>query len=300
MRMKRFTFHATGGSNSLELAPATMGVRMRGAPGSSGSPACERTMMLHLLSESIQSRLHGTCLFYPSSAGDLAEPVHLFTPCIKSFWFVDVGYFGQPGSVHQAKPALDPSQGFVFLSADIRENLVPETDWRVDPTFGAVGPCIRSETYTHLDSGDKIVIHRCRRRGVTALRDLPEPLGVFFYRGDSMEGSRTLWLTVGPRRPRHFLDVLGLLVDGGLVATDGSNCMPRSGGRENPYRHFREIADALRSDENPRDGFSFADPDGRCFRLLGTAASQLEQPTLLWRVRLDRQKADEAPSRAPD
>jgi hypothetical protein len=245
----------------------------------------EPRMTIELLSDEIRSRLRGTCLFYPCSGRDLAEPVRLFAPFVKSFWFADISYFPVAGSVHRAAPALAPSTGLEFVSAEIRENLIPECEWIDDPKYARVAPCIRAETYRHPRSAELIVICRHRRRGPSALRSLHEPVGVFFYRGDSggEGGSGTLWLTVSRRGANVFLEVLDRLVDGGLIVTDGSNCLPNDG--HNPYRHFAEAAEAW-ARESACEDFSFRDPDGRYFRLLGRPSSLWDRPTLMWQMSL--------------
>ena len=238
-------------------------------------------MQSELLTNAIQHQLQGTCLFYPGSARDILDPVMLFAPAIRSFWFADISYFAQQDEAASAEPALKVADGFEFLSAHVQTKLIPEVDWIKDPKYRGVEPCIRSEAYKHLASGAEIFIHRTRRRGPSALRSLIEPLGVFFFRGDSDEGgSGTLWLTA-TKSKELIVEVLARLVDHGLIATDGSLC---SGSPKNQYSQFAQIAHTWRADNNNVHDARFHDSAQRRFALLGQVSTRWEMPTLLWRV----------------
>lgn len=225
----------------------------------------------------------GTCLFYPASGDDIVEPVLLFAPSIRRFVFADTGYLQEAG--HLRVPALSQAPQFEFLREETSRDVLPESEWKADSKYHGVAPFVRAEYYRHLVSGMEVVVERHRRRGPSALRDLPR-LSVFFYRGDSQEGSRTLWLTVARRGANVLLDVLERLVDGGLIATDGSNCMRRCGGKENPYRFFADTAAEAASGTQLIQEWDreFSDPDGRRFRLLSWIATRSRRPTFLWQV----------------
>lgn len=239
-------------------------------------------MAIEFLTAEMQHNLQGTCLFYPCSGNDLVAPITLFAPAIKSFWFADVGYFPKQGSATTAKPSLDASNGFELLSAHVRDKLIPESDWIKDPKYRGVEPCTRTEIYTHLNSGEEINVHRTRRRGPTALRTLAEPLGVFFYRGDSDEGgSGTLWLTVTRGHNKLFLEVLARLVDRGLIATDGSLCITYSTNR---YRAFATVARRWDATNTRVRASSFYDAEHRRFDVLAHVGTHYGRHTLLWQV----------------
>lgn len=238
-------------------------------------------MPANLLTDEIRHTLHGTCLFYPCSGRDILAPVNLFAPYINSFWFADIAYFPTPGAANTETPILKISDGFEFISDHVRDKLVPEADWLSDPKYRGVEPCTRSEVYKHVPSSAEVTIHRTRRRGPSALRSLTEPLGVFFFRGDSDEGrSGTLWLNA-KKRKGLFLEVLAHLIDHGLIATDGSLCEDKS---TNPYKHFAQVAAQWPLKTTNIHDASFCDREQRRFEFLGQVSTRFNRPTLLWQV----------------
>lgn len=141
---------------------------------------------------------------------------------------------------------------------------------------------MRTETYRHRATGALFCVHRRRGYSVSGFRKESFTLGVFFYRGDSHEGSSTPWLSVRRvRRSEGFIfDVLNKLVDGGLIVTDGSRCE----GSGNPYTALRRFL--MTDADGPaamREAEPFTDVQGRTFRCIGWAGRR-NGPTLVWQV----------------
>lgn len=244
----------------------------------------------------VMRQVQGTALFYPHSADDLREPILLFAPFVTDFWFVDLAYFRSNTPADRVAPVLAGQDGFVFESVTIKGPPSAGCETRVDDSvtpprkYRFLEPCVRTEKYRHVASGEMIRVHRRRGYSVSGFRKEDFVLGVFFYRRDSWEGSTTPWLTVhnwhhGSRgcRPRrwHLLEVLDRLVPGGLLVTDGSRCE----GEDNPYRELRRFhginnpvgADAVTLT------VPFRDDKDREFRCVGYAG-QGNGPTLVWQV----------------
>jgi hypothetical protein len=180
-----------------------------------------------------------------------------------------------------AELVLRQEHGYGLLNVKFNRNIVPDAEWQTDSKYQGVPSCIRTESYLHRESNHQIRIHRHRRRGPTAMREIGR-LGVFFYRGCSTEGSSTFWLTSKKYGGIGQIDeVLDRLIDGGLVVTDGSMCE----GTGNPYREL------CRFFGNREPGFNaveqaetFQDDEDRTFRCVGYAGEKYG-PTLVWQVR---------------
>lgn len=251
-------------------------------------------------------RLQDTALFYPHSGCDLLTPIRLFSPYITDFWFVDIAYFRSDqqygcglaeclsGDATKTLPLLSDDKSYEFQGSDISGPPLAQIECRVDSdhpgqTYPFLEPCVRTETYLHRETGKTIRIHLRRGYSVSALRKEFSALGVFFYRGDSSEGSNTPWLSSMRRRQhqpgsgRYWLieEVLDKLVDGGLFVTDGSRCE----GRSNPYRPLRQFA--MRRNLNGQNLAEqvepFIGPRGHEFVHMGYAGES-NGPTLIWQV----------------
>lgn len=213
--------------------------------------------------EPILRRLQGMALFYPHSANDLQMPVRMFAPWITDFWFVDLAYFDSDHPANQAKYALAGKIDYEPLSFTLNGPPISAHDIR------DIDPCVRSETYRHKASGLQFRVHRRRGYSFTGFRVESFTLGVFFYRGDSAEGSNIPWLSMRrSRRSRDFIfDVLNKLIDGGLIVTDGSRCE----GSSNPYKELRRFhtTDEIDGPTAMRETQSFTDAQGRTFRCVG-------------------------------
>ncbi len=239
------------------------------------------------IDKAVLEHVRDRALFYPCAGQDILEPVTFFAPYVKDFWFADTGYFAD-GRPEQAHPVLKTSLGYRFLGSQVTRNLVPEREWKEDPKYHGIEPCVRTETYIHELSRERIRIHLHRRRGPTALRQLSE-IGVFFYRSDGAEGSSTLWLTVhGSKRPNRrngiclVHEVLDRLVDGGLFVTDGSKCE----GSHNPYAELKRFRkEDVSIDEIKAQCHDFTDDAGSCFKFLDVSFKAPRYPTLFWQVR---------------
>jgi hypothetical protein len=131
------------------------------------------------------------------------------------------------------------------------------------------------DVYVHLRSGHNFRVHRRQQRGEEALHDLPK-LGVFFFRGDSPvdgEGSSgVLWLGGD-----LFSRVLRLLISGGIVVTDGSNCTPDGPKHLSDFHGNRNIGQAAKA---AAAAFEYG---GRHFTCVSYAGERYG-PTLVWRV----------------
>jgi hypothetical protein len=161
-----------------------------------------------------------------------------------------------------------------------------------------------------------------REDAVTALTQLSRPVGIFFYRGDSSEGSDMWWLfhseaptAIGSGQNRgrrqqslafeweeewetaeepigHVHEILKRLTDGGLLGTDGSK--GDNDGRllphENPYSELCRFLGERNID--PGDAMQQAQrvtgPLGHSFECIG-CIDRIDDsdkgPTLIWQVR---------------
>lgn len=240
-----------------------------------------------MIQQEVLDSLKDSSLFYPCSGKDLLIPIQLFSPYITDFWFVDRGYFssnhqdteayGYDIPADKQLPILRESPDYVFIKCEIEG----PADW--DQYNPHIKPCIQTEFYEHCLSKREIRIHRRRGYGFSAFRTeqrLRSRLGVFFYRGDSMGGggSGNRWLG-----PDHLKEVCDILIDGGLVVTDGSNhrnCFKAL------WKYHRTSAVGMTDTEiveslMPFTAFSEYPKTFTCIGSVGVAYG----PTLVWQVR---------------
>jgi len=254
---------------------------------------------MYNLSNKILEHLQDTQLYYPHSANDLFTPIKLFAPFITEFWFVDLGYFRSDEPADKVKPVLKDQQDFLLLNINVEGPPSAEIEHRYDQSkdppkrYDYIEPCVCSERYRHVKTGRSILINRRRGYSVSGFRKVVANLGVFFYRGDSFDGSNIPWLTVHGWHKRHrrkyrkriedtfLFRVLNSLVDGGLLVTDGSRC----DGRHAPYKEFKRYHSR---DDVGAEAVGLVKPFhddeyGRYFRCVGYAG-QRYGPTLIWQV----------------
>ena len=252
-----------------------------------------------ILDETILEGITSPNLYYPNSGMDLMDAISLFSPYISEFYFVDMSYFAYRSWVSamckpadEIAPLLSHRDNYRLLGVEFSEGpMQADVEWRSDPVTGEsyrwVEPCTRSERYVHIPSEREIVVHRRRGFGVSGLKKLIDQLGVFYYRGDSSEGSNTAWLSIhgylhkkGKRYP--FDEVLDRIVDKGLVVTDGSWCH---------YGEYLEFARAPQGGSRDilqtiADAASFTDSRGFSYRCVGYAGRSAGRPaSLIWQVR---------------
>ncbi len=243
-----------------------------------------------VLTEEISAELSGTGLFYPSSGRDWAAPVQLFLPNVSSFWLVDIGYREDAGAeLITALSRRDSLEG--DPQVDAIEGTVPYVG--ANRRCGPQQPFVKTARFARHESGKSFDVHWCGHDGPDTLQRLPEPLGIFFYRGDGdgEGGSSIPWLSESPGgskgAPGEIHEVLDRLIDGGLLVTDGSNTFNERGpgSYEELGRFF------LKGDQDPavahRQVRPFVDRYGRSFRCTGYLVSDGygKGPTLVWTVR---------------
>lgn len=239
-----------------------------------------------IIPEDVRQCIDGKALFYPCSGDDWQVPVMLFSPVITDFWFVDLAYFTlQDQAADRVSPWLGTWPDYK-LQDDIQVTgpACAQSTKIIDPDTGEripwMEPCVRTERYLHLPSDREIRIYRRRGYGPSAMRkhiDIDE-MGVFFYRGDSQGegGSGTWWLTTSRKRPGLFDQALARLTDGGLVVTDGSNCM-------RPYRRLAAFHSKSIGSDAVSLARAFHDGRGHRFECIGYAGERYG-PTLVWQV----------------
>lgn len=134
-------------------------------------------------------------LFYPCCGSDTAHAVASFGPYVTDCHFAD---------------PYNPPCGRSRPAPDLKQILVPSVETVV--VGGRVG-----RTIVNANS----VVHSHEKDGLLTLIEDIGLLSVFYYRGDSYGegGSNQRWL-----EPVLFHTVLARLLDGGLIATNGSNC----------------------------------------------------------------------------
>ena len=183
-----------------------------------------------ILESSLLDAVIGATLFYPCSGMDLFTPVEIFSSHIDDFWFVDRGYFapGHPdtrGSRYDAPadeqpPVLKGKSDYEFIEKTIEGP--PSWDWN----NSYIEPCLVTEKYLHRPTERHITVRRRRGYGYSAFRNEKDisPLGVFFYRGDSMGegGSGNIWFT-----EEHLTEICDRLMEGGLIVTDSCGSIYR-------------------------------------------------------------------------
>jgi hypothetical protein len=187
--------------------------------------------MTHYIPDKWLVAVAGTTLFYPCSGSDIAEPIAIFAPFMKDFWFADLDY---PAGLRMA-PALRETGDLScsLLDVEIEGEASAEMVWLGNCRF--LPPSRRIETYRRRDGSTFRVI---RRRGFGEIGLGTEfadgSIGVFFYRGDSLgEGGSGLSFFANKRRRYSPLsDLFSLLsrklAPPALVVTDGANT-PRHG-----------------------------------------------------------------------
>ncbi len=229
----------------------------------------------------ILQAVEGTTLFYPHSARDFLLPVELFAPYVKDFWFADWGYFGADDPADTAGSLFGVVNGLKFLGAEVTG---PPVAIMEQQPHRFLVPCVRSESYQHIRSGQVIRIHRRRGFSTPTFHQL-KSIGVFFYRRDSSEGSSTAWLAApnySPNKRQRWLvhEVVDKLVNKGLIVTDGSRC----DGEHNPYKGFRQFRlNNIIGPEAVREAEPFEDDEGRRFECVGYAGRG-NGPVLIWQV----------------
>lgn len=240
------------------------------------------------------SALAGTSLFYPCSGADLLTPMTLFADKVAQLHFIDRGYFrrghqdtrhfGLDSPVAEAAPIPSSANEWSLLEKR-HEELDSEVDKDdeddFDPWRRYRGIARLTETYHHSPSGREFVVIRSNDDARRAFDGLNDPLGVFFYRGDSLGegGSGILWNDAALMER-----VMGKLVNGGLLVTDGSN--PGEGDHRSVSRHApllaaREIQTAAHALD--MIGRTFKSFVGRRLTCIGYAG-QRYGATLIWQV----------------
>jgi hypothetical protein len=226
-------------------------------------------------------------LLYPGAGNDWQTPVCLFRHLIKNFRFVDECY---------DKPKFLPEVNQGSRETHLRNALNSRLVWSFQ------------------DSHSIEIEWQCED-GLKALRSLDRSIGIFFYRGDSSEGSDLWWLFDAGGSPKHKVDrlrrsprkridddepvgliheVLSRLVDGGLIVTDGSKgdgdgYITRDG---NPFA-YPALSEFLGKkevtpEEAMRESKSFTGPLGHSFHCVGCLDrihSNDKGPTLIWQIR---------------
>lgn len=240
------------------------------------------------------SGLAGTSLFYPCSGADLLTPMSLFAGKVATMRFVDRGYFrpkhqdtrhfGLDIPVAEAGPILPSADEWSLLKngheeLDIKVDEDEEDDFDFWQRYRSIARL--TETYHHNPSGREFQVIRSNDDARLAFDRLNDPLGIFFYRGDSLGegGSGILW-NDAPLMER----VMRKLVNGGLLVTDGSN--PGEGSHRSVSRHAPLLsAREMRTAEHALEmiGYSFKNFVGRRLTCIGYAG-QRYGATLIWQV----------------
>jgi len=236
------------------------------------------------LDETYLSGIKNSTLFYPCAGGDLLEPIRLFSPFVTDFWFADRGYF-RPGHQDTEYFGLDvPADKLPSVLRGDKSYRLLGKCIEVEPSWhrnGVENPqCVLTQVYRHIPSDRCIRIHLFRGDALLALRKEIRSLGVFFYRGDSEGegGSGHYWLG-----SEQLAEILPMLVDGGLIVTDGAQVDP------NDDRQYHELARFHR--KSPEElgidpvamARPFRDEAGRRFKCIDQAG-QGYGPNLIWRV----------------
>jgi len=234
--------------------------------------------------ESVFESVRGKALFYPCSGMDLMPPIALFSNYIDDFWFVDRGYFS-PGhqdtrfgkerydkAADKQPPVLDGKDDYDYLGKEIRGAV--SWNW-MDRD---IEPCLVTERYLHKPTGRQITVRRRRGYGYSAFRTEKDisPLGVFFYRGDSMGegGSGNMWF-----KSDNLIEICSMMADGGFIVTDGSGSGFRSVRK---YWSYSGRYDSMSPEELVLAAKPFA-RFGFRFACVGYAGKRYG-PTLIWKV----------------
>lgn len=239
------------------------------------------------ISQQVLERLAGKALFYPHCGHDWKTPISIFAPYIADFLLADIGFFSEGFKEETYTPLLSEYHSlYRFESKEIEGNPDAQLERRQDPIsdqfYDWLEPFTVRETYTHIPTGKQFRVHRLRRLSYSAFKNETYTLGVFFYRGDSPEGSNIPWLTtVDPTTGRFWGEVLEKLDNGGLVVTDGARMEHgrdrRVYGQLSPRWQDIKEESAKEVMANARD---FVDKSGRLFQCIGYAG----RDTLIWQV----------------
>lgn len=223
-------------------------------------------------------------LFYPSSGGDTLEPLTQFHTQVNHFIFCDIhsvalpvvqGSFERPEFVH----SLDCTFPVKLVSQHFEQR---DRTGRIELNRPYASRLLSMACYYYREvweftSGRRITIDIFIEDSIEVFKRLNK-LGVFFYRGDSMNesGSGVRWLG-----PNLFPKVVNKLMDGGLIVTDGSN--PDQNQLDTPwmelYQHSHWNYPDLKEGERPKD-FIYHD---RSFRIIGELTPRYGK-TYLWKV----------------
>jgi hypothetical protein len=238
------------------------------------------------------SALSGTCLFYPCSGADLLTPMVLFADKVASLCFADRGYFrprhqdtrhhGLDVAVAKAGPIPPPQEEWSLLHRAFEEASAPDDDDDEYDLYGRYRGIARlTETYHHKAADAEFRVQRPNDDARRVFDSLTDPLGVFFYRGDSLGegGSGILWNDMSLMER-----VLSKLVNGGLLVTDGSNPGESKGhsvGHHRPVLHARKMRTAGQALEWV--GHTVNNAIGRRLTCIGYAG-QRYGATLIWQV----------------
>lgn len=229
--------------------------------------------------------IKNSTLFYPCAGADLLVPIRLFSPFITDFWFVDCGYF-RPGHQNTDDNELDVRADKLpsVLSGDKSYSLLGkcidgEPSWHRNGVDD-IPPCVLTQVYRHIPSNRCIRIHLCRDDALLALRKEIRSLGVFFYRGDSEGegGSGHYWLG-----SKQLAEILPMLVDGGLIVTDGAQGDPPDGQQYHELVRFHRKSPKELGIDPVAMARPFRDEAGRRFQCI-SQAGQGNGPTLIWCV----------------
>jgi len=234
--------------------------------------------------------LGGTVLFYPGVGSDWQPPVKLLGPWINTFVFVDRDLSGISDYLSRSLLPFNLSTGR------------PRAVHRIE----------RSVINASLESGRNVEISWLQMDALEAIEQLDDRIGIFFYRGDSSEGSNLWWLfhtkpaegaegatdwededEIDPPHRGLFHKVLGRLADGALIVTDGSKgdgdgtIEPGDPNSYSPISSFlgkREITPVEAMNESE----SFRGPLGHSFECVGCISPPRQGdkgPVLIWQVR---------------
>lgn len=186
-----------------------------------------------------------TALFYPCCGADLELPLRLFASVVSDFYFVDIRLRARPRLLDLFEPSARPARA------------------------------ASDETLIHRNSGRLVQLHRWEERAETTLHRVPQ-LGVFFFRGDTLargEGSSGVaWLG-----GELFPQILGKVISGGLIVTDGSNVGEGGPLPLQAFHRKREIGPSAVERAMPFDY------KGRRFTCIAYVGEK-NGPTLVWRV----------------
>ena len=245
----------------------------------------KRSYPIFTQNDSLQNlgKLAAATLFYPCADQDIIAPVKLFAPYIRTFWFVDTGYFFDHDP-NTTPPIFRNHPDFELIEASVYTADLSQEEWIQDKKYRGQPPYILAEKYQHLPSQTIVTINRHQRRGPSALRKEIDKLAIFFYRSDSDEGgSATYWLTAYPKMIQKGtalpLLIVDKLVDGGLIITDGSMCKISG----NPYNFFLTRAVEFQK-TSKLETQSFGDPFGNRFDFIGTAGIRHNRFSLIWKL----------------